>query len=208
MFNGHWITVFRLWTFPLTFRWGRCFSGGLCVVSHQGWDNLGRLMMRNNVTCTQTHGHHIYWWWYSFFFFSQLYFMSFSDTRQADTKHVWWENYHHDTRSSSFCPPGGFPRTLTVSFGGSCRALPANCHPGHLVDRCLTYGHFSSSRWKGWSECFSLPPLRNLTDFPDGVGSQTGNLAVTNPPHKPSGHSCPPCWLVISSREKSGCFKT
>lgn len=73
------------------------------------------------------------------------------------------------------------------------RELPLD----HLEACCLTYGHFSSSCWGEKKSVSHSPPPSHI--LPDGLGSQTGNLAVTNPPHEPSGHSCPPCRLVISS---------
>lgn len=51
-------------------------------------------------------------------------------------------------------------------------------------------------------EFFSFPAPPSFHMFPDGLWSQTGNLAITNSPDKPSSHSCPPCWLVISSCRK------
>lgn len=42
-------------------------------------------------------------------------------------------------------------------------------------------------------EFFSFPAPPSFHIFPDGLWSQTGNLAITNSPDKPSSHSCPPC---------------
>lgn len=121
----------------------------------------------------------------------QFYFISFTHIsklhmRQADKK----------ARPILSYPPGGFRTKQTVSFGGSCQHYQR-----------IATGSFGSSLPYIWALQQQLlmggesvshsPPPSHI--FPDGLGSQTGNLAVTNPPHKPSGHSCPPCWLVISS---------
>ena len=69
---------------------------------------------------------------------------------------------------------------------------------------------------QGKEKGFLPPPPHNVSHIPRWCGSQTSNLAVINPPCLPSGHSCPPHWLLICSCGKldasnhkvhSRCFK-
>lgn len=91
----------------------------------------------------------------------------------------------------------GLPHIATVSSCGSCQVLPENCHWIIWKLAALHMGTSAASCWGEEKSVSHSPPPSHV--FPDGPGSQTGNLAVTNPPHEPSGHSCPPCWVVISS---------
>lgn len=85
---------------------------------------------------------------------------------------------------------GGSPHTKAVPFCGSCPASPENCN--RIVQK-LTLLQMGTSAAVVKGRRVFLIHLPHLRYSPDGLRSQTGNLAVTNPPPEPSGHSCHPC---------------
>lgn len=82
-----------------------------------------------------------------------------------------------------FCVPH------TAGFSGSCP-----------VAENLTYGH-SSSGDAGTKVLFILPPHPRLPQGPQMVWGVKLATLQSPPPDRPTGHSCPPCPLVISSME-------
>lgn len=120
----------------------------------------------------------------------------------------------HTTCYVLFQLPGGFHTQQQPHSVGAAQYYQTTTS-GSLGKLTALHMSTCAAVVEGREECFKFTSSNSDTPrwsgrrrVGEGWGSQTGNLAVTNPPHKPSGHSCLPCWLVISSWGKTGCFKT